>query len=197
MDAPTLKRKRLSSTAPSLPIHRESTSTSNPSRIFFLPARRGGLSPGRLLRPRPNHNIASRTRSAAIPLQAVRTVSADNRSSIVLPLPPDVLPVILATSVLRRKRHYVSTPRVPDIDIADFEIHSTTRSSILFNHLTCHVEDIEWMSVKNPTCLTLPSPSQGEGQGGGIVFGGFCEGTMILHASRAGFRSSSSLAITT
>ena len=87
--------------------------------------------------------------------------------------------------------------RVPEFDVADLEIHSNARSSVLFNHQTCPAKDIELMNVKNPTYLTLPSPSQGEGQGGGIVFGGFCEGTMILHASRAGFRSSSSLAITT
>src|SRR5690606_38966598 len=87
------------------------------------------------------------------------------------------------------------TPRVPDIDVADLEIHSIARSSVPFNHQTCPAEDIEWMNVKNPTYLTLPSPSQGEGQGGGKVFGGFSKGAMILHASRAGFRSSESLAI--
>jgi len=42
------------------------------------------------------------------------------------------------------------TPRVQDIDVAALEIHSTARSSIPFNHLTCPAEDIEWMSVKNP-----------------------------------------------
>ena len=135
--------------------------------------------------------------SAAIPLRAGAPRAQDIEVAAVLPLSPDALQAVSAPPVLCRKRHYVSTPRVLEFGVTDLEIHSTTRSSILFNHLTCPAEDIEWMSVKNPTYLTLPSPSQGEGQGGGKVFGGFSEGTMILHASRAGFRSSSSLAITT
>jgi len=48
-------------------------------------------------------NIASRVNGAAIHFRAVRTVSADNRSSSITLLPPAALQVISATSALRRK----------------------------------------------------------------------------------------------
>jgi len=71
---------------------------------------------------------------------------------------------------------------VQDYDVAALEIHSTARSPIPFNHLACPAEDIEWMSVKNPTWGWVED---------------LVKDAMILHATRAGNRSSSSHAITT
>jgi len=92
---------------------------------------------------------------------------------VALLLPPDALPVTLATTVLCRKRHYVSPSR-------DFCYFSSRKSR----------EDLALVLLPSPPCgrgtegegvpqaihqQSFPSPFQGEGQGGGHSPCSHCE----------------------